>query len=61
MLERFAKTINESVSIVSNQGQIKMSLSVKNVVAMNFMCPIIFFICDIIHFVMYKNGSIVKN
>ena len=25
----------------SNQDQINMSLSVKNVVAMNFMCPII--------------------
>ena len=35
------KTINKGVQIVSNQDQIKMSLSVENVVAMNFMCPII--------------------
>ena len=32
-----------------------MSFSVKSVVAVNFMCPIIkFFICNILHFVMYK-------
>ena len=30
-----------SVYIVSNQDQIKISLSVKDVVAMNFTCPII--------------------
>ena len=37
----FAKIINKSVYTVSNQDHIKMSLSIKNVVAMNVMCPII--------------------
>ena len=41
MLEGFAKIINKSVSIVLNQDQIKMSLSVKSVAAISFMCPII--------------------
>ena len=63
MLEGFVKTINKSVWIASNQGQIKRSLSVKNVIALNFMHPILLtiFICNIARFVMYKNGSIVKN
>ena len=39
-----------------------MSVSGKNVVAITFMCPIIkVFISSIVHFVMYKNDSIVKN
>ena len=41
MLKGFAQIINKSVQIVSNQNQIKMSMSVKNVVAMNFMCRVI--------------------
>ena len=42
--------------IVSNQDQIKMSVSVKNVVAITFMYLIISF-----SFVIYKNDSIVTN
>ena len=38
---RFRETINKSVWIVSNQYQINMSLSIKNVAAMNFVCRII--------------------
>ena len=39
-----------------------MSLSVKNVVAMNFMCPIIFFICNIIHcFIKMAVLSLIKS
>ena len=39
-----------------------MSLSVKNVVAMNFMCPIIFFICNIIHhFIKMAILSLIKS
>ena len=31
-------------------------------VAMNFMCQLLkFFICNIAHFLVYKNGNIVKN
>ena len=48
-----------------NQDQIKMSVSVKDVVAITFMCQLLkFFICSIAqinHFVKYKNGSIIKN
>ena len=40
-LEGFVEKINHSVQIASNQDQIKTSLRVKNVVAMNFMCSII--------------------
>ena len=36
-----AKIIKKCVKIVSNQGQIKISLSVKIVAALNFMCSII--------------------
>ena len=32
---------NQQVCIASNQDQIKICLSVKNVVALNFMCSII--------------------
>ena len=40
-----------------------MSLSVKNVVAINFVHPKLLniFVCNIAPLVMYKNGSIVKN
>ena len=45
LLKIDARSLHEnnkkSVSIVSNQDQVKMSLSVKSVVAMNFMCPFI--------------------
>ena len=62
-LKDFTQIINKSVEIVSKQDQIKMSVSVKNVVAVAFMCPIIkiFHLCSIVHFVMYENGNIVKN
>ena len=36
-----ARKFLQNNQIVLNQDQIKMSLSVKNVVAMNFMCSII--------------------
>ena len=41
LLKTDAGRFLESNQIVLNQDQIKMSLSVKNVVAMNFMCSII--------------------
>ena len=41
MLDGFAKIINKCVSIVSNQYQRIISLSVKNVVAQTSMCLII--------------------
>ena len=41
-----------------------MSMSVKNVVAIAFMCQLlkifIYSIAHVNHFVMYKNGSIIK-
>ena len=40
MQEDLAKIINECVYIVSNQDPIKISLNVKIVVALNFMCSI---------------------
>ena len=41
LLKTDARKFLENNQIVLNQDQIKMSLSVKNVVAMNFMCSII--------------------
>ena len=41
MLIAFAKIIRKCVQIVSNQDQIKISLSVKIVVALTFMCLVI--------------------
>ena len=41
LLKTDARKFLENNQIVLNQDQIKMSLSVKNVVAMNFMYPII--------------------
>ena len=62
MLESFPKTINKSVQVVSNQDQIKMSLNVKSVVAMNFMRPKLLkvFIRNIIRFVMQKMALLSK-
>ena len=39
MLEGFAEIINKSVQIALNQDQIKMS--VKSLVAVSLMCPVI--------------------
>ena len=41
LLKTDARKFLENNQIVLNQDQIKMSLGVKNVVAMNFMCSII--------------------
>ena len=41
LLKTDARKFLENNQIVLNQDQIKMSLSVKNVVAMNFICSII--------------------